>query len=695
MTESFPRQQARTKRFTLGVPRAFRVSPGGDRVVFLRSKSGADPVTCLWVLDVASGTERLVADPGVFAAEENLPPQERARRERVREQASGIVAYSTDAACEVAVFALSGQVYAVNLADADARPYEVKTHTPALDPRPDPAGRTLAYVHDGALRITGLSGQAWDRVLADPQGAADVTYGLPEFIAGEEMDRHRGYWWAPDGSALLVARVDNAPVQRWHIADPANPSAMPQEVAYPAAGTPNAVVSLVITRVNGRQLTVDLDQEYLITACWQDGHDPLVVTQSRDQRTMRLLTVSPVTGETGLIREDTDPQWLEIVLGVPAWTQSGKIAWTVDDDSTRRLLVASMADLHDGTAQPVTPPGLQVREITGVDGDTVLFRASEAEPTEIDLYAYGPDGLTRLSQGPGVHLGHRSGGTTIIASRTLDTDGLSVLVNDSIVIDSLAELAALPAPAPVLLAAGSGGVRTAVLFPSWHKQGEGKLPVLVDPYGGPHAQRVLSARGAYLEAQWFAEQGFAVVIADGRGTPGRGPGWERAIAGDLASPVLEDQICALSAAAEKFADLDTSRVAIRGWSFGGYLAALAVLRRPDIFHAALAGAPVTDWSLYDTLYTERYLGLDTAAYRQSSLSIPSERPVVRPLLLIHGLADDNVVVAHTLRLSSALLAAGYPHQVLPLTGITHMASSETVAENLLLFQLAFLRASLG
>jgi dipeptidyl-peptidase-4 len=695
MTESFPRQQARTKRFTLGVPRAFRISPGGDRVVFLRTKSGADPVTCLWVLDVATGTERLAADPGGLAAEGDLPPQERARRERVREQASGIVAYSTDAACEVAVFALSGQVYAVDLVSPDARPTEVKTHIPALDPRPDPAGRTLAYVHDGALRITGLSGQAWDRVLADPQGAADVTYGLPEFIAGEEMDRHRGYWWAPDGSALLVARVDNAPVQRWHIADPANPAATAREVAYPAAGTPNADVSLVITRVNGRQLTVDLDDEYLVTACWQEGHDPLIVTQSRDQRTMRLLTVSPVTGEIGLIREDTDPQWLEIVAGVPAWTRSSKIAWTVDDDDTRRLLVASIADLHDGTAQPVTPPGLQVREITGVDGDTVLFLASEAEPTEIDLYAYGPDGLTRLSQGPGVHFGQRSGGTTIIASRTLDTDGLSVLVNDGIAITSLAEPPALPAPAPVMLAAGPGGVRTAVLFPSWHKQGDGKLPVLVDPYGGPHSQRVLSARSAYLESQWFAEQGFAVVIADGRGTPGRGTGWERAIAGDLASPVLEDQITALSAAAEKFADLDTSRVAIRGWSFGGYLAALAVLRRPDVFHAALAGAPVTDWTLYDTHYTERYLGLDTAAYHQSSLSIPSERPVVRPLLLIHGLADDNVVVAHTLRLSGALLAAGYPHQVLPLTGITHMASSETVAENLLLFQLSFLRSSLG
>jgi dipeptidyl-peptidase-4 len=704
MTESFPRQQARTKRFSLGVPRAFRVSPGGGRVVFLRSRSGTDPVTCLWVLDVASGAERLVADPDVLGGvgtAENLPPEERARRERVREQASGIVAYATDAAGETAVFTLSGQVYAVDLTSADAQPYEVKTHTPALDPRPDPTGRTLAYVHDGALRITGLSGQAWDRVLAGPEGARDVTYGLAEFVAGEEMDRHRGYWWAPDGSALLVARVDNTPVQRWHIADPANPGAEPHQVAYPAAGTANAAVGLLITRLNGRQLTVELNHEYLVTACWQDGHDPLIVTMSRDQRTMRLLTVSPATGATGLIREDTDPQWLEIVLGVPAWTRSSKIVWTADDNGTRRLLVASMADLHDGTAQPVTPPGLQVREITGIDGDSVLFSASEAEPSEIDLYAYGPDALTKLSKGPGVHQGHRSGSTTIIASRTLDTDGPSVVVNDGLRIASHAEQPQVPTPAPVMLAAGERGIRTAVLFPSWHKHGDGKLPVLLDPYGGPHAQRVLSARSAYLEAQWFAEQGFAVIIADGRGTPGRGPEWERTVAGDLATPVLEDQVCALTAAAEKFADLDTGRVAIRGWSFGGYLSALAVLRRPDVFHAAVAGAPVTDWSLYDTFYTERYLGfpaVDSAAYRGSSLFIDEERPVVlpqRPLLLIHGLADDNVVVAHTLRLSGALLAAGYPHQVLPLTGITHMASSETVAENLLRFQLNFLRGALG
>jgi dipeptidyl-peptidase 4 len=236
-----------------------------------------------------------------------------------------------------------------------------------------------------------------------------------------------------------------------------------------------------------------------------------------------------------------------------------------------------------------------------------------------------------------------------------------------------------------------------VLLPTGHRGGGERLPVLMDPYGGPHAQRVLAARGAYLTSQWFADQGFAVVVADGRGTPGRGPSYERAVAGDLATPALEDQVTALHAAASAHPELDVSRVAIRGWSFGGYLAALAVLRRPDVFHAAVAGAPVTDWLLYDTHYTERYLGdpaLEPEAYQRSSLLADAPK-LSRPLLLIHGLADDNVVAAHTLRLSSALLAAGRPHSVLPLSGVTHMTPQEEVAENLLLLQVEFLRSALG
>jgi dipeptidyl-peptidase 4 len=714
MTESFPRQEARTRRFTLGVPRAFRVSPDGTRVVFLRTQGGADPVTCLWALDVASGKERLVADPRTLGAdEEDLPPQERARRERVREQAGGIVAYATDQAVTVAVFALSGQVYAVPLTGAStgqqSPAHQVATRTPALDPRPDPAGRRLAYVCDGALRVTGLAGDLPDQAVADPRGAPGVTFGLPEFIAAEEMDRHRGYWWAPDGSALLVARVDEAPVTRWHIADPAHPERVPAEVAYPAAGTPNADVWVLLARLDGDTAPVQTDPAafpYLVSAGWQDGHDPLVVVQSRDQRTIRILGVDVASGQTRVLHEDTDPVWLEIIPGVPAWTADGRIVWTRDDQDTRRLVLLAPGR----SPEVVTPPGLQVRGVLDVDGDTVLFQASGHDPAEVGLWSYEPSGLSAVGEGGGVEAGTRAGGTTVTSRRALDADGVTVRVSragggPALNVASLAEQPSLPAPGPVLFRAGPREIQTAVLFPSWHQAGQyqsgrGRLPVLLDPYGGPHAQRVLRARGAYLVPQWFAEQGFAVVIADGRGTPARGPAWERAVAGDLADPVLQDQVDALAAAAARFADLDTGRVAIRGWSFGGYLAALAVLRRPDVFHAAIAGAPVTDWRLYDTHYTERYLGLpgsNAEAYDRSGLINLAERSVVspRPLMLIHGLADDNVVVAHTLRLSGALLAAGYPHQVLPLTGITHMASQETVAENLLLLQLDFLRCSLG
>jgi dipeptidyl-peptidase-4 len=222
----------------------------------------------------------------------------------------------------------------------------------------------------------------------------------------------------------------------------------------------------------------------------------------------------------------------------------------------------------------------------------------------------------------------------------------------------------------------------------------------MDPYGGPHHASVTHHQGSFREAQWFADQGFAVVVVDGRGTPGS-PSWERAVLHDFAGPVLEDQIIGLHAAAHSFPDLDLERVAIRGWSFGGYLSALAVIDRPDVFRAAIAGAPVTDWRLYDTGYTERYLGIpdddvpeSLEAYERSSL-LGRAPALTRPLQIIHGLADDNVFVAHTLQLSRVLTEHGRPHEVVPLSGITHMATQEDVAENLLLLQVDFLRRSLG
>jgi dipeptidyl-peptidase-4 len=700
MTDSFPRQQARTQRFTLGVPRAFLISRDGARITFLRTKSGDDAVTCLWEADAATGAERMIADPTALGAdEEQLSQEERARRERVRETASGIVAYATDASHSLAVFALSGQVYAAPLGDPAAAPRLVPARTPALDPRPDSAGRQVAYVHEGALRVIDLA-TGDDHVVAAEAG---ITFGLAEFVAAEEMGRRRGHWWSPDGTQLLIARVDESPVRLWHIADPTRPEREPVAVRYPAAGTPNADVSLIIAPASATApgtLTTEpagwdrKELPYLVSVSWKT--DLLIVAQSRDQKTMQV--INGITGE--VIREDTDPRWTDIVAGAPGQLSDGRVVWTEVSEDSRRLVIAPVAEL--ATAAPVTPPGLQVREILGTDANTVLFSAS-TEATEVGVWSYGPGGLAEVATEPGVHSASTRAGTTVLSSRTLGGNQRSVRISKNGTatgeIRILAQVPSLARPEPRFLSAGPAAIRTAVLFPSWHEPGT-KLPVLMDPYGGPHAQRVLKTAGNFLTEQWFAEQGFAVVVADGRGTAGRGPAWDRAVAGDLATGALEDQVTALQAAAAEFADLDASRVGIRGWSFGGYLSALAVLRRPDVFHAGIAGAPVSDWRLYDTHYTERYLGDPTenpAAYDASSLINDPERAVtagIRPLLIIHGLADDNVFVAHSLRLSSALLAAGYPHSVLPLSGVTHMTPQEAVAENLLLLQVAFLRASL-
>jgi len=718
VTDSFPRQAARTIGFSLGAPRSFRLSPDGQLVVFLRSKDGTDPVTCLWALDVATGAERLIADPaemGTAGAQDDAV--EKARRERVRERAAGIVAFDTDSAFTRAAFALAGTVYVADPRPGGGNVVALATKTPAADPRPDPTGRFVAYVAGGALRVHTLS-TGEDRALADPEGAQGVTFGLAEFVAAEEMNRSRGYWWAPDGSAILAERADETPIQTWYIADPANPDREPRAVRYPAAGTANADVSVWIVPLDGTATEVSWDSAalpYLVTASWsrsesRDGPgQPLIVVASRDQKDMRILAVDPASGKTTLVRRDTDPSWVDIVTGVPATTASGRIAWTADIDGARRLVAGTAAEHAAGAAEILTPDTLNVSSVLGVDGDTILFDAYGEDPAVLSLWTSGPGGLRQLSPAGGMSTGLLSGGTLLELRAALDDPRRTVTVSQpggsesgpagaSATIGSRAEVPNLPVPKPRLIwSRGPSRVRTAILLPSWHTPGSARLPVLCDPYGGPHGKRVVAAVSAYLGPQWFAEQGFAVVIADGRGTPGRGPAWDRAVAGDLAGPVLDDQVEALQSAAEDCEDLDLTRVGIRGWSFGGYLSALAVLRRPDVFHAGIAGAPPTDWRLYDTCYTERYLGhpdQQPEVYAQSSLLADAPK-LSRPLLLIHGLADDNVAVAHTLRLSTALLAAGRPHSVLPLSGVTHMTSQEEVAENLLLLQVDFLRTSLG
>ncbi len=690
---SFPRQNARTVGFSLGVPHAFAIAPDGSRVAFLRARSGTDRSTGLWVRDTATGAERLVVDPEelLSGSEERVPPEERARRERTRQAAAGVVSFAADEAVRIAAFALSGRLFVADLADADGTPVrELVVAGPVLDPRPDPTGANIAYVSDGALRVVAADG-ADDRVLAVPE-AENVTYGLAEFVAAEEMYRTRGFWWSPDGRNLLVARVDTTPVARWHVSDPAHPDRPPVEVAYPSAGTANADVSVMLAGLDGNLTPVGWDSSdapYLTSAHWSRGGPALLQVASRDQRTMRVLAVAE-DGTVESIREDTDPDWVDVVVRTPAWTPGGELVRVVARDGAYRLMIGENA---------VTPVSLNVAGVLDV-GEDVLFTATGQDPAELHVYTSGPGGTVRVTADPGVHQAARRGDVVVTSSRSLGWFGARVQVwrggERTGEIASLAETPVLT-PEVTFLTVGAHELRCALLLPRGHQRGSARLPVLCDPYGGPAARRVVAARNAYLTPQWLADQGFAVLIADGRGTPGRGPDWDRLIHYDEATPNLEDQVEALHAVAAAYPDLDLTRVGIRGWSHGGYLAALAVLRRPDVFHTAVAGAPVTDQRLYDTFYTERYLGHPDDhpdAYTYNSL-IDDAPKLERPLMLIHGLADDNVVVAHTLRLSSALLAAGRPHTVLPLSGVTHMARQEEVAENLMLLQVEFLKRTLG
>lgn len=693
--ELFPLQQARTRRFTLGVPRNFAISEDGTRVAFLRARAGDDPQTELWVLDLADGAERRVAGAGDGgdASDASVPPEERSRRERAREASSGIVRYSGDRSLQRAVYDLHGALHVVDLSTGASR--RLASAASPVDPRIDPTGVRIAYVSAGALHVVDTDGEN-DRTLLTPEGD-DITYGLAEFVAAEEMDRQEGFWWSPDGTRLLVARVDVGPVNRWYISDPDDPSRVPREVAYPVAGSPNALVTLVIAGVGGGSVPVRWGTtrfEYLVTCHW-DRHALLIVVQSRDQRTMRVLEVSPETGETHLVRESTDPAWVDIVAGVPRHLDDGSLVWTVDSREAKRLVVGD---------DVVTPGELQVRNVLDVDGDSVLFTAS-TDPISTEVWTWGRStGAVRLAPesgtgDAGMCTARRSGATTVVVQRSLDTPAVSVAVHrDQRVIATIRSLAEPPVVSPwvEMLRLGERDLRAALLWPAGYVPGTGSLPVLLDPYGGPGHQRVVAAQGVFLESQWFADQGFAVLVIDGAGTPGRGPAWERSIRGGRGHRVLQDQVDGLAAAAERFSDLDTSRVAIRGWSYGGFLSGLAVLRRPDVFHAAIAGAPNADQRLYDTHYTERFLGMpdeNPQGYERMSLA-PLAADLVRPLMLIHGLSDDNVVVAHTLCLASALVAAGRPHELILLAGVTH-STNRPQSANLLLVQLEFLRRALG
>jgi len=685
VSDTFPRQYARTQRLSLGEPRSFAVAPDGSRVIFIRSHSGSDAVNTLWSLDTATGVERELLDPRTLNTNlSELTAAERRQRERAREGASGVTSYACNRDTTLAVTVLGGSIVLIDLLSGDIKMPPIEPGV--FDVRLSPDGTIISYLRGTSLCVASLAGGE-SVIASDPNEA--ISWGNAEFIAAEEMGRFRGYWWSPDSQSIAACCVDVTPINVWHIADPAHPELPATEHRYPAAGTANASVSLHIISVATATATpvgLSGNWEYLNTVSWNSA-GLIAQTQTRDQKQIDIHSIDPGTGKATVIFSDTDEAWVELVSGVPALQQDGTVVTCADRDGARRLLV-------NGSA--VTPTTMQIRSVVST-GDSIMFMANDiSTPWELDAWSYRNGSLEQITHSHGVT--SVSGSRSCYVSRisTLDTERAQFTVHTATAAHNIASLAetSLVQPNVRIMSVGPRAIPVAILLP---RDGlSTKLPVLFDPYGGPHAQRVVASRAAYNSSQWFADQGFVVVIVDNTGTPGKGSAWERGVMNDLADPVLDDQVEILRDLQDLEPRADTSRVGIRGWSFGGYLAALAVMRRSDLFHAGVAGAPVTDWRLYDTHYTERYLGnpsIDASAYEATSLFNDAEH-LQQPLLLIHGLADDNVVAAHTLQLSSALLAAGKPHEVLPLSGVTHMTPQEVVAENLLLHQLEFLQRHL-
>lgn len=686
---AFLEQYAATNRFRLGKPGAIRVTPDGDAVLFLRSGARSFAGD-LWVYDVSRGTERilLTSDQLLGGTSESLTAEELARRERTRSAARGIASFDLSKDGMRVLVSLSGQLFVFDRGSEKIRSYS-SDHGFPIDARFSPDGTKIACVRDGDLYVIDVESGAESRLTERPN--ALIEHGLAEFVAQEEMKRMSGYWWSPDSQWIAYQRTDVAGVETMHIADPVSPTTPPQTWPYPRPGKANAAVELgVIPATGGQTVWIDWDAEahpYLASVVWTE-HAPLtIVTQNRRQTVSSVWSVETTSGSVTHLFDETDEAWINIDQDVPRWLPDGSaFLWTTERNGAWQIELRR----RDGILiRAVTPPTPAYRgiEFVDADGEVVFYRASE-DPTESHLYATSirdgsivPRLLTRAQ--PGFHTLTSASRSGVAVHHFAPKHGRESWMIRELHTDSLGDmLGALRSdverpsfdPNLELTTIGEDPVLHAAIIRPRNFDPGAMYPVIVHVYGGPGVQTVTAQPERYLLDQWIADHGYIVVWIDGRGTPARGRDWERAIKGNFIDVPLADQVSGLRLVADHVPQMDTSRVGVFGWSFGGYFSAMATMRAGEVFHCGFAGAPVCDWLDYDTHYTERFLGIpqkSSDAYRVSNVLTYADR-LERPLLIYHGTADDNVFLVHSLKMSDALFRSGREHEFVPLAGLTHM-----------------------
>ena len=695
---------AATRNFTLGLPRHALPTPDGRSVLFLRS-GPRDTVLHLYRTDLASGAETQLARPD--AAPEQLSVEEKARRERARMTLTGITDFQLSRDGAVVLATQADHLLRITLADDRVTPVP---GTGWIAPRLSPDGRKVAVVRDNDLHVVTLAtGQ--ERPITS--GGTDAhTRGLAEFAAAEELDRADGSWWSPDSRTILYEAADSSDVEMHFIADPGHPERNPTAFRYPRAGTANARVRLgLVAAAGGPTRWVDWDSvafPYLARVVWPEGGGRLtLVVLNRAQTEERVLAVDPATGHASLLLSESDPAWLDVAPAaarlappLPRWLPDGSgFLWAAEHEDRWRLELHHADGTLDRVLTTASLPFLALEDLDAAAGTVTI----SANPDRLGVALYRirlRDGaVTPVAIEPGLHeASFVESGHHVFADAFNGADGTAAVLvrdGDGHVLATLPSHAETPAALPhiAFTEVGPRHLDALIVRPAGFVAGQ-HYPVVLQVYAGPGVKTVQRAPRLFLEDQCLADRGFIIASFDGRGTPGRGHDWERAIEGDLIDVPLADQVEGLRALAAMVPEMDLARVGVTGWSFGGYFTAMATIRRPDIFKAGVAGAPVVDFADYDTAYTERYLGLpqtDPDGYRKSDV-LTYAAGLSRPLLVMHGLTDDNVYFENSYKLTQALLAAGKSYRLLLLPG-THQLPDPLIRTRVAEARAAFLESN--
>jgi dipeptidyl-peptidase 4 len=702
LDEKFLEAAAATLNFRLGKPQPLAITKDGS--VLYRRSGARDRTSDLYELTPSGENKRLTGAAELAAGgDPQLSAAERARRERTRTVTAGIVDIDVSDDGQRVLVPLGDRVFVFERASSASHEVSVGEGG-VFDPHLSPDGKLISFVRDGDLwLVEAEGGKPARRLTQHPPG---IEYAVAEFVSQEEFDRPRGYWWAPDGQSIAFQRTDASKVTTIYVSDPVHPERAPDVFKYPRAGSDNAVVDLGIVSIKGGQprwVTWDLQNfPYLARVDWPK-RGPLTLTLlDRDQTQLSLLGVDAASGAMRELLQASDAAWVKLVPGSPTWLEDGSgFLWLAENEAGFAM---ELRDPQGKVVREVLPAAFGSRAIAGVapDGSSAIVIASK-DPREQHVWRVplgsGAAAPQALTSGGGVHGAVVDHGVTVISSALREGGGGTTAIAADGSRRELPDVSEHPTLVPTTkletVEIGGDLFYTAITRPRAFEPGR-KYPVLVKVYGGPSAQMVLDYRDGYVLDQFYADAGFIVVRADNRGTPHRGRAWERAVLKDLITVPLDDQAAVFDALATKYPELDRTKVGIFGWSFGGYLSCMAVLLKPDVFHAAIAGAPVTAWELYDTAYTERYMKQpkDNPQGYQHTSALTHAEGLRRPLLLMHGITDDNVHFAHTLAMIEALYRAAKRAEVVALAS-THMLTDpkQNFAREKL--QIDFFREKLG